>query len=82
MSAQKAALREQQQALTALVQETTALLALHRERKRLLDDSYRFVLTKMFWLRDGRTMSWAVVEDAVQGTVNVVQRLRVFGSTQ
>jgi hypothetical protein len=32
-------------------------------RKQLLDNSYRFVLTKLFWLRDAHTISWTVVQD-------------------
>jgi hypothetical protein len=38
---QKSALRDQQQVLTAIAQAYTDLLSLHREHRRLLDNSYR-----------------------------------------
>jgi small-conductance mechanosensitive channel len=75
---QRAALREQQQVLAALVQEHTRLLTLHREYKRLLDDSYVSLLTQIFWLRDARTLSWDVVQDMVAGATSTITRLRTF----
>ena len=53
---QKAALRERKQILDALVQEQTKLLTLRREYKRILEEGDRFVLAKLFWLRDGQTI--------------------------
>jgi potassium efflux system protein len=79
---QKAALREQQQALAALVQDLTRLITLHRERKRLLDDGYRFILTKMFWLRDGQPMNWAVSQRALTGAMYTGSRLRDFAYSE
>jgi potassium efflux system protein len=78
LDTQKAGLREQQQTLAELGQDLTKLISLHRERKQLLDESYRFILTKMFWLRDGQTMSWAVVQDAVSGAGVTARRLQAF----
>lgn len=75
---QKVALREQQQALAALVQELNRLITLYRERKRLLDDRYRFILTRMFWFRDGDPMSLRVARDALAGMVHTAGRLRTF----
>ena len=75
---QKAALREQQQVLAALVQDRARLLALHRDYKRLLDDSYVFVLTQMFWLRDAKTLNWDVGRDVMIGAIGTVRRLRVL----
>ncbi|GIX47258.1 MAG: hypothetical protein KatS3mg131_1469 [Candidatus Tectimicrobiota bacterium] len=77
-AAQKAALREQQQVLATLTQDLTKLITLHRERKRLLDDSYRFILTKLFWLRDGQPLRSAVVEAALRGALSTAARLRAF----
>lgn len=73
---QKAALREQKQALAVLVQEQTRLLTLHREYRRILEESDQFVLTKLFWLRDGQTMGWRVAQDAVAGAIVTANRLR------
>lgn len=75
---QKAALREQQQVLAELLQDNTTLLALHREYKRLLDDSYLFVLTKMFWLRDAKTLQWDTLYDTVAVAISAVRRLQGF----
>jgi len=79
---QKAALREQQQELAALVQETTRLLALHREHKRLLGEEYRFVLTKMFWRRSVETLGWSVVRNMVSGVVTLGRRLYAFAGAE
>lgn len=65
----KAALREQKQILTALVQEQSKLMSLRRDYKRLLDEGSHFVLTKLFWLRDGQTMGWRVLQDAITGVM-------------
>lgn len=75
---QKQALREQQQALALLMQEINKLITLHRERKRLLDDSYRFILTKMFGFRDSQPMSWRVLRLAAAGAVHTGTRLQTF----
>ena len=79
---QKAALREQQQILATLEQDQTKLVSLHREHKRLLDDGYLFVLTKMFWLRDGERMSLAVLRDMVNGAVVNVKRFQAFAQAE
>jgi small-conductance mechanosensitive channel/uncharacterized small protein (DUF1192 family) len=75
---QKAALREQQQLLATLEQDQLRLLSMHREHKRLLDEGYLFMLTKMFWLRDGERMSLAVLRATVTGAVGNVTRVRAF----
>jgi hypothetical protein len=71
---QKAALRDQQQVLATLVQDQTRLLTLHRERKRMLDSSYLFILTQMFWVRDGRRVNLEVGRDIVSGALANVKR--------
>lgn len=76
IDAQKAALHEQQQALTALVQETTRLLALHREYRQLLENSSRFIRTKMFWLRSADTLSWTSGPDVIRGAVATARLLQ------
>ena len=66
---QKAALRERKQILDALVQEQTKLLTLRRDYKRLLEEGDRFVLAKLFWLRDGQTIGVRTLRDAVAGAM-------------
>jgi small-conductance mechanosensitive channel len=78
LTEQRTALREQQQVLSSLVQDTTRLLALHREYLRLLDDGYFFVLTEMFWLRDAKPLSWDVARDMVTGVLSMAKRLQAF----
>lgn len=73
---QKAALREQQQTLRALVQEQTKLLTLRRGYTRLLEEGDQFVLTKLFWLRDGQTLSGRVFQDAIAGAMMTARRLQ------
>ena len=73
---QKAALRDQKQALRALVQEQTKLIALHREFRRLLEEGDQFIHTRLFWLRDGQTMSRRMFQDAVAGAVVTTKRLQ------
>ena len=65
LEAQRAALREQQQVLTDLTQAASRLIALHHEHKRLLDEGYRLVLSKMFWLKNSDTLGWALVGDMI-----------------
>src|SRR5262249_13382406 len=72
----KAALREQKQALRALVQGQTKLITLRRDYRRLLEEGDQFVLTKLFWLRDGQTISGRVFQEAVLGAVVTAKRLR------
>jgi len=71
---QKAALREQQQTLRALVQEQMKLLTLRRGYKRLLEEGEQFVLTRLFWLRDGQTLSGRVFQDVVTGAMVTARR--------
>ena len=73
---QKAALREQLQTLRDLVQEQTKLLTLRRGYTRLLEESDQFILTKLFWLRDGQTLSGRVFQDAVAGVIVTAKRLQ------
>jgi small-conductance mechanosensitive channel len=75
---QRTALREQQQVLTELVQNSTTLLAAHRRYTRLLDDTYRFVLAKMFWIRDADPLRWHVVSDAMAGALYLFRRLNAL----
>lgn len=75
---QKQALREQQQSLVLLMQELNKLITLYRERKRLLDDSYRFILAKRFGFRDSQPMNWRVLHLAAAGALQTVDRLRTF----
>jgi hypothetical protein len=75
---QKTARREQQQVLSTLVQDTTQLLTLHREYKRVLDDSYLFVLTRMFWLRDAKALDWNTLQDMLHGATSTARRLQAF----
>lgn len=72
---QKATLREQQQTLRALVQEQTKLLTLRRGYTRLLEEGDLFVLTKLFWLRDGQTLGARVFQDARTGAIVTAKRL-------
>lgn len=73
---QKGALRQQQQVLMAIVQKYTALMSLHREHRRLLDDSYYTALTKMFWLRDAERFNLTVVRQIMMGAGSSVTRFR------
>ena len=73
---QKAALRERKQILDALVQEQTKLLTLRREYKRILEEGDRFVLAKLFWLRDGQTIAVRTLRDAIAGAVITANRVQ------
>lgn len=79
LETQKTALREQQQVLNELIQDHTKLITLHRDYKRLLDDGYRYVLTKIFWLRDGQPFGWRVFQDAALGLGTLQTRFQAFG---
>jgi potassium efflux system protein len=73
---QKAALREHKQSLDALVQAQTKLLTLRRDYKRILEESDRFVLAKLFWLRDGQTIGVRTLQDAVAGVTITANRVQ------
>ena len=73
---QKAALREHKQSLDALVQEQTKLLTLRRDYKRILEESDRFVLAKLFWLRDGQTIGVRTLRDAASGVMITANRVQ------
>jgi potassium efflux system protein len=73
---QKAALREYKQSLDALVQAQTKLLTLRRDYKRILEESDRFVLAKLFWLRDGQTIGVRTLQDAVVGVRITAHRVQ------
>jgi potassium efflux system protein len=79
---QKVALREHQQTLRALVQEQMKLLTLRRGYKRLLEEGEQFVLTRLFWLRDGQTLSGRVFQDVVTGTMITARRLETAGRAE
>jgi potassium efflux system protein len=73
---QKAALREHKQSLDALVQEQTKLLTLRRDYKRILEESDRFILAKLFWLRDGQTIGVRTLRDAAAGVRITASRVQ------
>src|SRR4029453_19068537 len=73
---QKAVLREHRQSLDSLVQEQTKLLTLRREYTRILEESDRFVLAKLFWLRDGQTIGVRTLRDAVAGVMITADRVQ------
>lgn len=73
---QKMALREQQQTLRDLVQEQTKLLTLRRGYTRLLEEGDAFILSKLFWLRDGQALNRRVSQDAIAGAIVTAKRLR------
>ena len=75
---QKAALREQHQVLSTLLQDTSRLLTFQREYKRQLDDSYLFVLKRLFWLRDAKTLAWDTVQDMFAGIRHTGRRLQAL----
>ena len=68
---QRAAFREQQQVLADLTQTGSQLIDLHHEHQRLLDEGYRLVLGKMFWLKNSDTLSWALAGDAIKHALSV-----------
>src|SRR5439155_16095995 len=76
---QKAALRERKQILEALVQEQTKLLTLRRDYKRILEEGDRFVLAKLFWLRDGQTIGMRTLRDAIAGAMITANRVQASG---
>jgi small-conductance mechanosensitive channel len=71
---QRTALREQQRVLADLTQTASRLVALHDEHRRLLDEGYRLVLSKMFWLRNSDTLGWALVGGAIEHAWTLVSR--------
>ena len=64
------------QRLDALVQEQTKLLTQRREYKRILEESDRFILAKLFWLRDGQTIGVRTLRDAVAGVGITASRVQ------
>lgn len=78
----KAALREQQQELTGLLQEISRLGNAHREYRRLLDAGYHFVLTNMFWLRNAEPMSQSSFTELVVGLRSTGQRLSAVAEAE
>jgi small-conductance mechanosensitive channel len=74
----KVALRAQQQVLTALVQDQSRLLSMHREYQRLLEDRYYSSLAKIFWLQDGERLSLGVLREMLIGARTTVLRLTQF----
>ena len=71
---QRTALRAQQQVLLDLTQTSSQLIDLHHEHKRLLDEGYRLVLSKMFWLKNSDTLSLALAGDAIRHALSVSWR--------
>ena len=74
LESQRGALREQQQVLADLTQTASRLIALRDEHGRLLDDGYRLVLNKMFWLKNSDTLSWALVPDMTAQALSLASR--------
>ena len=74
----KVALRAQQQVLTAMVQNQSRLLSMHREYQRLLEDRYYSSLAKIFWLQDGERLSLGVLQEMLVGARTTVLRLTQF----
>ena len=74
LEVQRTALREQQQVLADLTQTTSRLIALHHEHERLLDEGYRLVLSKMFWLRNSDTLNWALVGGMTAHALSMASR--------
>lgn len=75
---QKNALRDQQQALAALVQELTKLITLDQEYKRQLDESQVLALTTLFWVRNNAPLGLEVARNAVAGVVLSAWRCSLF----
>jgi hypothetical protein len=73
---QKATLREHKQSLDTLIQEQTKLLTLCREYRRILEESDRFILAKLFWLRDGQTIGVRTLRDAAAGVRITASRVQ------
>ncbi|WP_143302137.1 mechanosensitive ion channel domain-containing protein [Candidatus Entotheonella palauensis] len=73
---QKGALRDQQQVLRAMAQAYTDLLSLHREHRRLLEDSHFTALTKMFWLRDAERFNLTIVRQMMTGVGLAMSQFR------
>src|SRR5262249_59074448 len=62
--------------LEGLVEEQTKLLTLRREYQRLLEEGNRFVLAKLFWLRDGQTIGVRTLRDARVGAMITANRVQ------
>ena len=71
---QRTALLERQQVLVDLTQTGSRLVALHHDHKRLLDEGYRLVLGKMFWLKNSDPLSWALAADMMEHAFSVARR--------
>ena len=67
-------LREQQQVLADLTQTGSQFIDLPHEHKRRLDEGYRLVRSKMFWLKHSDTLSLALAGDAIQHALSVSRR--------
>ncbi len=82
LETQHAALRQQESEIATQTRVLTDLMTLHRERKRLLDDSYGFLLVKTFWLPDSQPLSAALMRQALAGAAATAGRLRSLAHTE
>lgn len=78
LEAQRVALREQQQVLTALVHKVSRLMTLHQDYIRRLEDNYRLILGKIFWVRDGEAVTVEMLPDIVASIDTTAARLDTF----
>ena len=75
LEAQRTALQAQQQVLADLTQTASQLIALHDAHKQLLDDGYRLVLSKMFWLKNSVPLGWTLVGDMAARAKSITLRI-------
>ncbi len=81
MDAQQAAWRAQAQVVAAQTQTLTDLITHHRDRQRLLDERYRFLLSETFWMRDSQSVGRGLIRDALAGIEVTASRfVRLFQS--
>ncbi|MDH3598116.1 MAG: hypothetical protein OEU26_00585, partial [Candidatus Tectomicrobia bacterium] len=78
LEAQKTALRENQQILTHLIQQVAYLVSLYHEYVRMLDESYNLVLNKMFLVRDGEPLNWAMLPSILESIETITEHLDVL----
>jgi len=73
LNEQKAALRDQQQVLTALVQQATKLLQLKQEYQQMFSESYFATFNELLWLRISEPLDWTAVRNSLVKGVNTLR---------
>ncbi|MEE8305229.1 MAG: mechanosensitive ion channel domain-containing protein [Candidatus Tectomicrobia bacterium] len=78
IASQQAAWRDHAQVVAAQTRTLTELITQHRERQDGLNERYRFLLAKTFWMRDSPPVDGALIREAFAGVTVTATRLRLL----